>query len=48
LFRPNDWTDPKVYCFEEKWGKAEYSHVKLLIYNEDLEEAYFIEYLVGD
>ncbi len=44
-FSPNDWDNPKVYKFEEKWGKAHRNQIKILIFNEALEEAYFIEYL---
>ena len=46
-FRPNDWDIPKVYVVEEKYGKSRRYQTKVLIYNEKLEEAYFIEYLQG-
>jgi hypothetical protein len=46
-FKPNDWSHPKVYWFHEKHGRSERSHEQVLIYNEQLGEAYFIEYLWG-
>ena len=46
-FKPNEWSDPKVYWFHEKYGRFERSHEQVLIYNEELAEAYFIEYLSG-
>jgi hypothetical protein len=42
-FTPNDWDNPKVYKYEQKWGKAHRNQTKVLIFNEELEEAYFIE-----
>ena len=44
-FRPNDWDNPKVYRFKKKWGKADRYQTKVLIFNEELEEAYFVEIL---
>ena len=44
-FTPNEWDNPKVYKFEEKWGKTKRTQIKILIFNEESEEAYFIEYL---
>jgi len=46
-FRPNDWSNPKVYAVSEKYGKSSRYQTKVLIYNEKLEEAYFVEYLQG-
>jgi hypothetical protein len=42
-FTPNDWDDPKVYKFKEEWGKSNRTQVKVLIFNEEFEEAYFVE-----
>lgn len=42
-FTPNDWDNPKVYKYEQDWGKSDRLHTKILIFNEELEEAYFIE-----
>jgi len=44
-FRPNEWSNPKVYVVSEKYGKSRRYQTKVLIYNEKLEEAYFVEYL---
>ena len=44
-FRPNDWDMPKVYVVKEKYGKSSRYQTKVLIYDEKLEEAYFVEYL---
>lgn len=46
-FKPGDWDRPKVYRFREKWGKSSRSHVQVLIHNERLGEAYFIDYVEG-
>jgi len=46
-FRPNDWTSPKVYVVREKHGKSTRYKTKVLIFDEKLEEAYFVEYLQG-
>jgi hypothetical protein len=42
-FTPNDWDNAKVYKYEQDWGKSDRVHTKILIFNEDLEEAYFVE-----
>ena len=44
-FKPNDWSKPKVYVVSEKYGRSRRYQTKVLIYNEKLEEAYFVEYL---
>ena len=45
-FRPDNWDNPKVYRFKER--NIEYrENMKILIYNEKLSEAYFIEYQEG-
>lgn len=45
-FRPDQWDNPKVYRFKER--NIEYrENMKILIYNEKLNEAYFIEYQEG-
>jgi len=44
-FKPNEWSNPKVYVVSEKYGKSRRHQTKVLIYNEKLEEAYFVEYL---
>ncbi len=46
-FRPNEWNKPKVYSFRERWGKSDRERRQVLIYNEELSEAYFVEYLPG-
>ena len=42
-FKPNDWDNAKVYKYEQDWGKSDRVHTKILIFNEELEEAYFVE-----
>jgi hypothetical protein len=45
-FRPEDWNNSEVYLFKEK--DIEYrEHLQVLIYNEKLAEAYFVEYQQG-
>lgn len=45
-FKPNDWVSPKVYSFNER--TIEYwKHIQILIYNEELDEAYIVEYYEG-
>jgi len=46
-FRPNDWNSPKVYSISEKWGRSRRYRTNVLIFNEDLEEAYFFEDVPG-
>ena len=46
-FRPNDWNNPKVYSISEKWGRSRRYRTNVLIFNEDLEEAYFFEDVPG-
>ncbi len=46
-FRPNEWTSPKVHVVREKHGKSTRYKTKVLIFDEKLEEAYFVEYLQG-
>ncbi len=46
-FRPNDWKSPKVYSISEKWGRSRRYRTNVLIFNEDLAEAYFFERLPG-
>ncbi|MBN1803992.1 MAG: hypothetical protein JW837_01955 [Sedimentisphaerales bacterium] len=46
-FRPNDWDKPKVYSISEKWGRSRRYRTNVLIFNEDLEEAYFFENVPG-
>lgn len=42
-FKMNEWKDPEVFEFHEKLGKANRDHHLILIFNEDLGEAYFID-----
>ena len=45
-FRPDNWDNQKVYRFKER--NIEYrKNMKILIYNETLSEAYFVEYQEG-
>ena len=44
-FKPNDWNNPKIYRYRTKLGKANTYSTKVLIFNEQLGEAYFIEQL---
>jgi len=45
-FKPNDWDNPKVYKFKER--TIEYrEQIQILIYNEELDEAYIVEYQEG-
>ncbi len=46
-FKPNDWNNPKVYSISEKWGRSRRYRTNVLIFNEDLEEAYFFEDVPG-
>jgi hypothetical protein len=46
-FRPNDWNKPKVYSISEKWGRSRRYRTNVLIFNEDLAEAYFFESVPG-
>jgi hypothetical protein len=45
-FRPNDWKDPKAYRFKERLANYR-QHMQVLIYNEEVGEAYFVEYQEG-
>ena len=45
-FRPNDWESPKVYVFKERVGHYQ-AHIQILIYNEEVDEAYCIKYQQG-
>jgi len=40
-FKPNEWQSPKVFVRERVGGK---DRTQILIYDEDLSEAYFIEH----
>ena len=45
-FRPGEWRDYKAYRFKER--RTNYrEHTQILIYNEKLGEAYFVEYQEG-
>jgi len=45
-FRPDDWDNPEVYLYKER--NIEYrEHLQILICNEKLAEAYFVEYQQG-
>jgi hypothetical protein len=46
-FVPNDWTNAQVYVSRERWEKTDWVHTKILIYNEESNEAYFVDDL-GD
>ena len=46
-FKPNVWSSPKVYVFTQKHGKSTRDVTKVLIFDEDIGEAYFVEYLEG-
>ena len=46
-FRPNELTSPKAYVVREKYGRSTRYRTKILIFDEDKEQAYFIEYLPG-
>jgi hypothetical protein len=45
-FRPNDWKNPKAYRHKERQTNYR-EHMQILIYNEELGEAYLIEYQEG-
>lgn len=45
-FKPNDWDSPKVYIFKERYVSYQ-KHIQFFIYNEDIDEAYLIEYQEG-
>ena len=45
-FKPNDWDSPKVYCFRERTINNR-EHIQFLIYNEDIDEVYIVEYQEG-
>jgi hypothetical protein len=46
-FEPKNWNSPKVYSFREKWGRSRRYRTQVLIFNEDLAEAYFFEVVPG-
>ena len=39
----NEWPDPEVFGFHEQIGRANRDHYQVLIFNEELGEAYFID-----
>ena len=45
-FRPDLWNNSKVYSFEERTISYQ-EHVQILIHNEDIAEAYLVEYQEG-
>ena len=45
-FRPDDWKSPKVYEFKQR-SISYRLHMQVLIYNEELSEAYLVEDLGG-
>lgn len=45
-FKPNDWDSPKVYVFKER-NISYQQQIQILIYNEELDEAYLVEYFEG-
>jgi len=45
-FRPDQWKNPKVYRFRER-NTSYREHLQVLIYNEELGEAYLIERYEG-
>ncbi len=45
-FRPNDWESPKVWVFKER-SVSYLEHIQILIYNEQLAEAYVVEHQDG-
>lgn len=45
-FRPDQWADPKCYYFHER-NICYRMQRQVLIYNDDLGEAYFVEYQEG-
>ena len=40
-FRPDSWQDPEAYAYQER---AEQEAIYLLLYNEQIEEAYFLAF----
>jgi len=45
-FRPDQWKNPKVYRFRER-NTSYREHLQVLIYNEEIDEAYLIERYEG-
>jgi hypothetical protein len=45
-FRPDQWDNSKVYFFKDMFGSYQ-SHWQVLIFNEELAEAYVVEYQEG-
>jgi hypothetical protein len=43
-FRPQDWHSPEAYAFQEQRDRE---HIQILLYNEQLNQVYFIEYKGG-
>jgi hypothetical protein len=43
-FRPELWKNPKAYAFQEQHDRK---HIQILLYNEQLNQVYFIEYKEG-
>jgi hypothetical protein len=46
-FKPNDWVDPNVYVFKEKWGKSGRYRTQVFVYNHATREAYLVDDLAG-
>jgi len=46
-FHPNDMANSVSYVAKEKFGRSTRYTTKVLTFDEDLEEAYFVEYLPG-
>jgi hypothetical protein len=45
-FRPDEWPNPKCYRLKERNIRYRL-HIQVVIYNEDVGEAYLLEYLEG-
>jgi len=46
-FHPRDLAGPKAYVVKEKYGRSTRYVTKIMVFDEDLEEAYFVEHLEG-
>jgi hypothetical protein len=46
-FNPNALSSPKAYVLTQRHGKSTRDLTKVLVFDEDTEEAYFVEYLQG-
>jgi hypothetical protein len=44
---PDEWKNSRIYVIANRWGRSDSTHTQVLIYNDTLSTAYFIDDL-GD